>query len=88
MDWENIKLLNDLYTCYWCPSDGHKYCTHKDLCIYDDNLIKIDKKIVELTKQLPYVGKDIKVGELVINPQREILKEQIWKLKRQRRGKQ
>ena len=85
--WDNIRRLNDIHTCYWCPSEGHKFCTHPELCIFDEELMEIDKEIVELNKQLQYSGENIKVGGISVNPQKEIIKEKIRELKRKRRCK-
>lgn len=86
--WNNIRRLHDYYTCYWCPSEGHKFCTHPELCIFDERVQEIDRQIVELNKQLQNTGENINIGGIVINPKKEIIKDKIKRLKRKRRGKQ
>lgn len=86
VDWGLIRELNDLHTCYWTDVEGCMFCTHSHMCIFDEDLLALDKEIAMLNRQLPYVGELEEIGGLLVNVEQEVLKRKIRKLERKRRG--
>lgn len=45
---------NNIFTCYYCPTEGHSLCLHQDKCILDEKvqciLVEIKRTINEIKK--------------------------------------
>ncbi len=49
-----MSLNNNIFTCYYCPSQGHELCGHQDKCILDETvqavLVEIKRTVNQIKK--------------------------------------
>ena len=54
------KLINEekfynQFTCNYCPSTGHKLCTHKDKCLMNETILDIVCEISRVNKRIKWI---------------------------------